>query len=113
MLPGSSHTIHELHENSPSLTWCAFEFLPSDSASLRSRLNTGGVALSAVKRVPDPGKSWWPAVLIGSLDTRKIHASGFDLYEITEPETASTKDALLFVIDWDKGRGFFYRIPIS
>src|SRR5437763_702306 len=35
MLPGSSHTIHELHENSPSLTWCALELLRIEPSNHR------------------------------------------------------------------------------
>src|ERR1700687_308581 len=34
-LPASSRTIHEVHDLSPSTTWCAFEFLPNDSQGLR------------------------------------------------------------------------------
>ena len=66
-----------------------------------------------MRRAPDPGKPWWPAALIGDLDAPKIRGSGLDLYLTTEPETASTKEVLLVAIDWVKGRGFFYRAPVS
>jgi hypothetical protein len=112
-LPESSRSIHELHDISPSTTWCAFEFVPTDSATLGKSLKAGTGALSLVRRVPDPGKSWWPAVLGNNLDAAKIHEAGFELYALVEPETASTKEVLLFAIDWTKGRGFFYRTPIS
>jgi hypothetical protein len=112
-LPGSSRSIHELHEISPSTAWCAFEFLPTDSSALKKKLNADGGSLSSVRRVPDPGKSWWPSVLTGDLDAARIHGDGFELYVLVEPETASTRQALLFAIDWAKGRGFFYRTPVS
>jgi hypothetical protein len=66
-----------------------------------------------VRRVPDPGKPWWPAVLTGDFDAKKIHESGLDLYLIVEPETASTNEVMLIAIDWVKGRGFFYRTPVT
>ena len=112
-LPGSSRSIRELHEISPSMAWCSFEFLPTDSSALRKKLNADGGYLSSVRRVPDPGKSWWPSVLAGDIDAARIHGAGFELYVLVEPETASTKQALLFAIDWAKGRGFFYRTPVS
>src|SRR5882762_2736235 len=39
-LPESSRAIHEVHDMSPSTTWCAFEFLPSDSQGLRKSLKS-------------------------------------------------------------------------
>ena len=52
-------------------------------------------------------------MLAGDFDAKKIHESGLDLFLIVEPETASTKEVLLVAIDWVKGRGFFYRTPVS
>jgi hypothetical protein len=112
-LPESSRSIHELHDLSPSTQWCAFEFLPAEAAALHKRLKSDGSSVPSVRRVPDPGKPWWPAVLAGDFDAKKIHESGLDLFLIVEPETASTKEVLLVAIDWVKGRGFFYRTPVS
>jgi len=110
-LPESSHSIHEVHDISPSTTWCAFDFLPSDSEGLRKSLkNLDGLART-VRRVPSPGEAWWPDVLQGKLDVTKIHNAGFELYEVTTPETSVTTETLLFSIDWTKGLGFFYRTP--
>lgn len=65
--------------------------------------------LPSVRHVPKPGVSWWPSVLVGDLDVEKIHKAGFDLYVVVAPDTRSSTEVLLFVIDWAKGRGFFYR----
>jgi hypothetical protein len=54
--------------------------------------------------------SWWPAVLRGKLDVNEIHKDGFNLYTVVRPETSVTTEILLFAIDWEKGRGFFYQI---
>jgi hypothetical protein len=112
-LPESSRAIHELHDISPSVTWCAFEFVPTDSAALKKRVGDNRGSLRSVRHVPEPDRSWWPAALVGDLDMPKIHSAGLDLYELVEPETASNNEVLLFTIDWAKGRGFFYRTPIS
>jgi hypothetical protein len=108
-LPESSRAIHELHDISPSTTWCAFEFLPADSQALRKSLKSAGAPAPSVRLVPNPGKSWWPAVLAGNLDIEKIHGAGFELSTVVTPETPSTNEVLLFAIDWSKKRGFLYR----
>src|SRR5438105_775773 len=78
-LPESSRNIHELHEISSPTTWCAFEFVLTDPATLRKSLKADAGSLSLVGHVPSPRKSWWPAVLVGNLDTAKIHEAGFEL----------------------------------
>jgi hypothetical protein len=108
-LPASSRSIHEVHDVSPSTTWCAFEFLPADSQGLRNSLKRVDELARSVGRVPNPGESWWPAVLDGNLDMGKIQKAGFEVYIIVEPETPSSTEVLLFAVDWAKGHGFFYR----
>jgi hypothetical protein len=108
LLPGSSRAIHVVGEISPSTEWCAFEFLPGDSQSLRKNLKSVDVLPPSVRRVPSPGVSWWPAVLKGNLDVGKIHGAGFDLYVVVRPATSVTTETLLFAINWANGRGFFY-----
>jgi hypothetical protein len=108
-LPESSHAIHEVHDISPSTTWCAFEFTPADSQGLRKSFKSVDSLPPSVRRVPSPRQSWWPALLQGSLDTEKIHKTGFELYMVVGPETPSSTEVLLFAVDWAKGQGFFYR----
>src|SRR5579863_4797702 len=108
-LPESSRAIHEVHDISPSTTWCAFEFLPNDSDTLRKRLETAGIPALRVRRVLNPGMAWWPALFQGNIDLDKIRRAGFELYMVEEPETPSSTVDLLFAIDWQKGQGYFYR----
>ena len=108
-LPASSRAIHEVHDISPSTTWCAFEFLPADSQGLRNSLKRVDELAPSVRRLPSPGESWWPAVLDGNLDVGKIQKAGFELYMIVAPETPSSTEVLFFAVDWAKGHGFFYR----
>lgn len=107
-LPRSSRNIHDIGDLSPSRVWCAFEFLPADSEQFRKSLKAVGSLPPAVRHVPTPGKSWWPAVLEGNIDLERVHEAGFQLYLVEEPATPSTTAVYLFAIDWAKGRGFFY-----
>jgi hypothetical protein len=107
-LPGSAQAIHEIHEISPSTGWCTFEFLPTDSKGLRKSLKSVDALPPSLRRVPNPGVSWWPALFQGNLDVEKIHRAGFELYVVEIPSTSVTTDVLVFAIDWPDGRGFFY-----
>ena len=109
ILPSSSHSIHELHNLSPSKEWCAFEFDADDSERLRKNLKSIDVLLPSVRRVRDPKVSWWPAMLKGDLDPTSIRQQGFTLYQIERPANSVMNEVLLFAVDWSKGRGFFYR----
>jgi hypothetical protein len=93
---------------SPSKEWCGFEFLPSDSQSLRETLKSVDSLPQSVRRVPSPGTSWWPAMLKGNLDVQKIHKEGFELYIVESPANSVSTRVDLFAIDWSKGRAFFY-----
>lgn len=107
-LPGSAHSIHEVHDLSPSTEWCAFTFVPTDSQNLLTKLKHVEVLPPRGKHVPGPGVSWWPTVLVGDLDVEQIHKSGFDLYVAERPMTSVENGFWLFAIDWSNGRGFFY-----
>jgi hypothetical protein len=107
-LPGNSSAIHELHYTSPSTEWCAFEFQTNDSEGFRRKLNSIDALPQHVRRVPNPGVTWWPAVLRGDLDVEKIHHAGLELYKVEMPLTSVSTGIWLFAIDWSKGRSFFY-----
>src|SRR5260370_42477715 len=98
-LPRSSRAIHEVHDLSPSLEWCTFEFAPTDSQNLLGNLRRVDALPPSVSHVPNPGMSWWPYVLMGQLDVEKIHKAGFDLYVIERPATSVTTTVWLFAID--------------
>jgi hypothetical protein len=107
-LPKSSRAIHLIEQDSPSKEWCGFEFLPTDSQSLRETLKSVAALPPSVRRVPIPAASWWPAMLKGNLDVQKIHKEGFELYIVESPAEAGSTWVDLFAVDWSKGRGFFY-----
>lgn len=112
-LPQSSRNIHVAGDMSPSRTWCAFEFIPSDSELLQKHLRKVDVLVPEVKRVPSPGKRWWPIVLTGTLDPGKIQQVGFELHLTEEPANQVNTVILLFAIDPRRGRAFVYTTYLS
>lgn len=110
LLPHSSHAIREVHELSPSREWCSFEFLPAEWQSPKKDFKSVDALPPSLMHVPNPGVSWWPAVLRGNLDVNKIHSEGMSLYLVERPATSVTTDVLVFAIDGAKGHGFFYRV---
>lgn len=107
-LPKTSRNIHLFDQDSASEEWSGFEFLPLDSESLRENLRSVEALPSAVRRVPNPHVSWWPAVLKGDLDVKNIHNERFELYVVEMPADSASMWIDLFAIDWSEGRGFFY-----
>lgn len=110
-LPKSSHSIHVAYDPESPRTWCAFEFSPVDSQILDNNLTHVDTVPARVKHLGDPGRSWWPDFLTGTLDPAKIRRRGFDLYVAVEPDVQSNTDLVLFVLDSANGRGYFYRTP--
>jgi hypothetical protein len=108
-LPSSSRDIHELHEISPSTEWCAFQFAPADSGTLRKNVQSAEALPQAVRDVPSANVSWWPAMLTGVVDVQQLHKAGFEVYTVLRPETSVTKEVMLFAVDWANGRAFLYR----
>lgn len=108
-LPNSTLSIHITYDPSSPQTWCAFEFSSSDAQSLREKLTSVAALPQRVKRVDNPGVSWWPDFLTGDLNPEKLRERDFDLYVVTEPAVESHTNVVLFAIDWKKGLGFFYR----
>jgi hypothetical protein len=90
LLPLSSRSIHEVHDLSPSIEWCPFEFAPADTQILGKNLKSVSVPPPSVTRVPSPGVPWRPAVRIGNLDVEKIHGNGFEIYIVERPATSVT-----------------------
>lgn len=99
-LPEGSRSIREIHNIDTNETWCAFEFPAEEAVALRESLSSVDPAQVSSKRVRRPGVAWWPDVLEGPLNPKEIEKEGLELYK---------HDFILFAIDWQRGRAFFYR----
>jgi hypothetical protein len=108
-MPVSSRAIHIAYDPSSPRTWCVFEFSPDDSQRLRKNLRSVTSLPPSLKQIANPRLSWWPSLLKGNLDVTTIYGRGFAPYIITERDVGANTLEVLFVIDWAKGRGYFYR----
>jgi hypothetical protein len=108
LIPSTSRSIHLAEQLSPSKEWCAFEFPPADAEILRRNLKSIDSLPASVRQVRSPSASWWPEVLRGNLDVKKISGEGFQLYVVEKPANSVDMGIYLFALDWSKGRGFFY-----
>ena len=107
LIPSGSRDIHLVEELSPSHEWCSFEFLPSDSQTLRKNLKSADGLPRAVRRVPNPGVAWWPETLRGSINAGEVRHTGFELYVVEKPANDVEMGIYLFAVNWQNGRGFF------
>jgi hypothetical protein len=109
-IPKSSRSIHEMHDLDTSRTWCAFLFSPDDAQDLQEVLLRNVNELpTSVKHIDTPNISWWPDYLKDDLVVEMTQRYGFKLYIVSESVTNIDIRLLLFAIDWEKGKGFFYR----
>lgn len=108
-LPQSSRDIHEIHRIEHSKTWCMFEFLQSDSESLRRTLKAAEKSRLTDMRIESPGASWWPSEFDGNLDVKSINREGYELLAFEESASAYKPSIYLFMIDWSSGRAYFYQ----
>jgi hypothetical protein len=108
LMPGSSRAIHLVEELSPSHEWCAFEFLPTDSQTLRKNLKSIDGLPRAVRLIPKPGVAWWPEALQGNINAGEVRHAGFELYVVERPANDVEMGVYLFAVNWHNGRGFFY-----
>lgn len=108
-LPISSRRIRIVYAAESTSTWCEFQFAPDDSGRFREHLKTVDRLPEAVRHVENPGLSWWPDSLRGDLDVERLRLHGFDVCLVTEPDVEQSRRVVVFVVDWRKGRAFFYR----
>lgn len=105
----SSREIHEIHRIEHPKTWCSFKFLANDSESLRRTLKSLDKSQLAGMRIEDPSVSWWPAEFDGNLQVGKVNQEGYELLGVDESTGGNRTLVYLFLIDWSKGRAFFYQ----
>jgi hypothetical protein len=111
-LPKTSRNIHVLDDLSPQREWCAFEFDPTDSTTMRQDLKpVDRLSETVITRIPNPHVPWWPHSLTGNLNVDEIRRSGLQLYIITRQQASARRiQAYLVAVDWQKDRGFFFTL---
>ena len=110
-LPESSCNIHIIYDITSSKTWCKFEFSPNDILIFKEAMGTEADFLpTRLRQIKKPDSSW-PEFLSDNLDIQKIRRNGFSSYILEEKCHHGFDDTmlLLFVINWEDGKGIFHR----
>jgi hypothetical protein len=114
-LPTSSYDIHEVHRVSSPTGWCSFRFNMAGAESFRDTLQASRKQAPTVFHIESPGTTWWPPMLEGEIDFKKVHDAAYDLYQVETPERSAMNRTFvyLFAVDWVKGQAFFYQTTRS
>jgi len=114
-LPESAGDIHEVHRIEHPKIWCAFRIPRSDIQSFEARLQSVRTLPESVRYIPNPGKWWWPSLLIGTLDTGKLKQHGISTFirreHVVLPAIGDRPQVILFAVDGTHERIFFYEAP--
>jgi hypothetical protein len=105
-LPPGTRDIRQGHVPGTPQRWGVIEFPQSDTAALRALLEAEELPLDG-QRCEIPGRvEWWPVILRGRLDGERIAATQLRAYRAREGN-------LIFAVNWNQGRAYFWTPPAS
>jgi hypothetical protein len=105
-LPQGAHDIREGHVPGTPQRWGVMEFPQSEDASLRGLLQPEEIPLDG-QRCDVPARvEWWPVILRGTLDGERIAATQLRAYR-------AKSGNLIFAVNWNQGRAYFWTPPSS
>lgn len=100
-LPPASHDIREGHVPGTPQRWGLFEYPQAEEAALRGLLQPDEISADA-QRCEVPARiEWWPRMLRGQLDGAQLAATGVRMYRAKEGN-------LLFAVNWNQGRAYYW-----
>jgi hypothetical protein len=101
-LPPSSHDIRVAQVPKTSQHWGIINFPRSEESSLRGLLQADEAPLQGEHSDMPARIEWWPVVLRGELDASRVAATGLKAYR-------SKSGELLFAVNWNQGRAYYWR----
>jgi hypothetical protein len=105
-LPPGTRDIRQGHVPGTPQRWGVIEFPQSDTAALRALLESEELPLDG-QRCEIPGRvEWWPVILRGTLVGERIAATQLRAYRAREGN-------LIFAVNWNQGRAYFWTPPSS
>ena len=102
-LPPGTREIREAHDLESPRRWGLFNFPQKEGDALRLLLGEE-MSLEGVRCDPPRRIDWWPVLLRGRLSGEPIEATGARAYRARE-------GALIFVVNWNQGRGYYWSNP--
>src|SRR3954464_9715412 len=100
-LPTASHDIREGHIPGTSRHWGIFEYPHAEEEILRVLLEPQETAAEDLQCDIPARIEWWPLILRGPLDRRRLAATGTRLY-------LAKSGGLLFAVNWRQGRAYYW-----
>lgn len=105
-LPPGSHDIRQGHVPGTPRRWGIIEFPQSENAALRALLEPRELPIDG-QRCEIPGRvEWWPVILRGTLDGERLASTQLRAYRAREGN-------LIFAVNWNQGRAYFWTPPPS
>jgi hypothetical protein len=105
-LPPGSHDIREGHVPGTPQRWGIIDFPTSEDGVLRALLQPEEIRLDGQRCEVPARVEWWPVILRGTLDAERIASTQLRAYR------AKTGN-LIFAINWNQGRAYFWTPPAS
>jgi hypothetical protein len=103
-LPPGAHDIREGHVPRTLQRWGLLDFPRAEESALRSLLQPEEIPLDGL-HCAVPGRiEWWPVILRGTLDGKRIAATQLRAYR-------SKQGDLIFAVNWKQGRAYFWTPP--
>lgn len=103
-LPPGTFEMRSAHNVDTNVRWGLFSFPPAEAPHLKALLDPAEFPLQGQQCNPPRRIEWWPIQLRGVLDAERIAATGLKAYR-------STDAALVFVVNWNQGRAYFWSVP--
>lgn len=103
-LPAGTFELRVAHDVDTNARWGVFSFPPAESSHLKALLGPAEFPLQGQQCNPPRRIEWWPILLRESLDAERIAATGLKAY-------LSTDRALVFVVNWNQGRAYYWSVP--
>jgi hypothetical protein len=103
-LPPGTFELRAAHDVDTNARWGLFSFPPAESSHLKALLDPVEFPLQGQLCNPPRRIEWWPILLRESLDAERIAATGLKAYR-------STDRALVFVVNWNQGRAYYWSVP--
>jgi hypothetical protein len=103
-LPPGTFELRAAHNAETNARWGLFSFPPAEGSLLKALLDPAEFPLQGQPCNPPRRIEWWPIQLRGDLDAERIAATGAKAYQ-------STDKGLVFVVNWNQGRAYYWSVP--
>jgi hypothetical protein len=103
-LPAGTYDIREAHVPNSRERWGIVNFPPSQGDALKALFEPTEIPLTGLRCNPPPRIEWWPVALRGELDGERLSITHLQAYR-------ARAGGLLFAVNWNQGRAYYWTPP--